>query len=613
MLKSDLELLRQYEPVLRFTRGEKFYPIDAESYVNECSMWVQPPDKPAQRVVSEEDLSLYYLGQCHTPGFDMKYFLQFIEPLNLAELAAYLVKETLSKKDPQNVFRSGRGRLSRVGYTSRFMDAIFSLSLLTRGRLPGDRALAAAITYEKMREQASGYRYHGRVIRQSGWVVLQYWYFYVYNDWRSGYYGANDHEADWEMVNLYLYEDDAGEMHPEWAAYASHDFYGDDLRRRWDDPELEKVGDHPVVYVGAGSHASYFSCGEYLTEIEVPFLSPMRRVLEAVRKVWRRWLRRTIGGDLGLQSNSGVNVFRIPFVDYARGDGFSIGAGGQAAWGEPVELDPVPAWAENYRGLWGYYARDPLAGENAPAGVCYNRDGSMRRAWYDPVGWFGLDKVPPPKDRLKLVMQRRQELEAQREVLSTQIMHKQEELYDAGIQASAMNELPHLKNAYEDQRELVETLAEDIQKLREQLTQNRELIDVLSDYEDNLIHGRREPYRVHLKRPLLPEKERELRLGWLAEIWSAISIGLMLIAFLALAIFARQYLFFGLAAILALIGFVEAGFRRRLSNLINSVAIVLAVISFLVLVYEYYWIVIVFGVSVASLYMIWQNLRELWS
>ena len=58
------------------------------------------------------------------------------------------------------------------------------------------------------------YRYHGRVLRQDGWVVLQYWLFYPFNDWRSGFFGANDHEADWEKIFVYLSESDDGRGQP---------------------------------------------------------------------------------------------------------------------------------------------------------------------------------------------------------------------------------------------------------------------------------------------------------------------------------------------------------------------------------------------------------------
>lgn len=42
--------------------------------------------------------------------------------------------------------------------------------------------------------------YYGRVVRAGGYIALQYWMFYPFNDWRSRIYGVNDHEADWELL-----------------------------------------------------------------------------------------------------------------------------------------------------------------------------------------------------------------------------------------------------------------------------------------------------------------------------------------------------------------------------------------------------------------------------
>ena len=44
-LPVDLEmaLLRHYEPVLRFTQGERFFPVDVERYVQRASLWYQRP------------------------------------------------------------------------------------------------------------------------------------------------------------------------------------------------------------------------------------------------------------------------------------------------------------------------------------------------------------------------------------------------------------------------------------------------------------------------------------------------------------------------------------------------------------------------------------------
>jgi len=78
--------------------------------------------------------------------------------------------------------------------------------------------------------------------------------------------------------------------------------------------------------------------------------------------------------------------FGIPFVDYARGDGVAIGAGHDAEW-SPVLIDDATMWVWAYRGLWGLDTRDRFGGERAPAGPRYERDGSVRSSWANPLGW----------------------------------------------------------------------------------------------------------------------------------------------------------------------------------------------------------------------------------
>ena len=82
----------------------------------------------------------------------------------------------------------------------------------------------------------------------------------------------NDHEADWEQVTIFLVDHGADrEPEPAWVAFSSHDEVGDDLRRRWDDPDISFVdGTHPVVYAGAGSHSGAYLPGEYVTSVGLP-------------------------------------------------------------------------------------------------------------------------------------------------------------------------------------------------------------------------------------------------------------------------------------------------------------------------------------------------------
>jgi hypothetical protein len=77
-----------------------------------------------------------------------------------------------------------------------------------------------------------------------------------------------------------------------------------------------------------------------------------------------------------------------------------------------------------------------------------------------------------------------------------------------------------------------------------------------------------------------------------------------------LIVFAREYLVFGLAAMIGLLVFLEAGFRRRLSRLISSLVIGLAIVSALILIFEFFWQILVVAVLAAGLYIMWENVRE---
>ncbi|HEX2186179.1 MAG TPA: hypothetical protein VHN78_11815, partial [Chloroflexota bacterium] len=516
-------------------------------------------------LVEEGKVSLERLAQARRAEFGAVHYLNLVEPLNVAELTAFLLNEGVRRlREPKRTFRAEIGRLARVGYVARLLDALFSLTLLLRGRVPGDAAAAAALLYRRMQQRDERYVYYGRVVRQHGWVALQYWYLYLFNNWRSGFYGGNDHEADWEMVTVYLYERPDGQLTPRWAAYASHDFSGDDLRRRWDDRgQLELCDDHPVVYAGAGSHAAYFRPGEYLAELEVAFLAPLFRLTTYLRRTWARTLRRA---GVAVHPVTG-HTFRIPFVDYARGDGTSIGPGQPRVW-TPVLLDPVPAWVSQYRGLWGFYARDPLSGENAPAGPMYNRDGSVRTAWADPVGWAGLDKVPTPTTELATLARRREALEARQLTLERQIAEGGIKVQALGVELAALEGNAHLAGHYTVARERLERLRLEARAMRKERAENEALREAIGLRMQRLEWGEADDPRAHIRRLAEPASEPALRFRQVVEVWAALSIGLLLVGLVFLLVSARQYLVLGLAGMLGVFVIIEATFRRQLVRLI---------------------------------------------
>jgi hypothetical protein len=613
-VEATKALLRRFEPVIRSTKGDKFYPMDVEPYVRACSLWVQRPGEEAVCVVPGGKLSLDRLAQQPMDEAGAVHFLKFTDSEDLGSDSPggrlrVFRRRAKDRRESTRTFKAGRGRLARVGYFSRFVDALYSIALLARGRVPGESAAAASVAYERIMAGQERYRYHGRVLRQDGWIVLQYWLFYPFNDWRSGFFGANDHEADWEKVFVYLSEPESGEVRPEWVAYAAHNYKGDNLRRRWDDPELEKVGEHPVIYVGAGSHASYFAPGEYLTELTLPLPSPLARVTGAIRTFWKTRLGQYVGDG---EEGGGSGYFSIPFVDYARGDGLSVGEGGDRAWDEPrLIADPTPDWVSDYRGLWGLYARDPFEGEDAPAGPMYNRDKSVSRAWYDPVGWAGLDKVPPPTEALEAILEQRSDIISRCDALRVEIDDKSRQLKKLGAELAAMRDRSHLDAPHRQGTRRVAELSGELDRLRGKLATDEAISESLAEYADRLRAGERDRARAHISRAHRPASEDELRVSRVAEAWAAVSVSLMLISFVGIAMFEREHLISMLVFSIAFFAFVEAGFRGRLVNLVSSANIGLAVVAMLIIIYEFFWQLVVAAVLVVGIYVLWDNLREI--
>lgn len=601
-------LLRRFEPVLKFTQGERFFPISVRRYVDHSSLWVKSPDSPAREIVSEDDLNLERLGQLNFSGPDQVLYLQFISPLNIREIAEYQLSQLREGKKGQ-FFRPSRSRLARVGYFARLVDVFFSLFLLLRGRVPGDTATAALVTFEEMLTTRREFQYYGRVVQQNGWIILQYWYFYPFNNWRSGFFGANDHEADWEMVNLYCYEgDEEGRIQPEWVAYARHNDTGDDLRRHWEDPAVEKVGEHPVVYVGAGSHASYYQPGEYLTQLSLPLLKPLRTIQARILSFFKGLFR-----ESARKKQAPAELLSIPFVDYALGNGLCIGPQSDEVWEEPILIEPEPAWVKNYRGLWGLYAQDPFSGEDAPAGPRYNQDGSVRLAWFDPLSWAGMEKLLPPNQVEAALEVRKRVVRKTIQTLLSDIRDLEELQRQRGLDLTIFHEAPHLQpEAERIQPKLIED-RERLIALRARLAMKHAALEAMESYAKRAPEEKAMDLRGHIQHLRQPEIKRNLRFPALAELWAAVSIGIVMIAVVLLAAFARQFLFWGLGALFLVMITIEAAFRRRLSDLVRWTAVGLATIGFFILLFEFFWAFAFVLFMATGLYMIIQNLRELFA
>ena len=182
--------------------------------------------------------------------------------------------------------------------------------------------------------------YHG-----TGYIVLQYWFFYPYNKW------YNCHEGDWERIQIIC--DKATET-PEKVTFGHHD--GGDTYD-WGDAEVSLVAEtHPVVFVGLGSHSAWATKGVH----------------------WILPLSSDYLADYTSQSGTAL------FPEYMDGSGV------EGVDKQPYVLEDIsaePPWVK-WQGRWGQFVPGPLGGGGAmgvdsPANVVINRI----NVWDDPVEW----------------------------------------------------------------------------------------------------------------------------------------------------------------------------------------------------------------------------------
>ena len=559
---EDLRLLRRYEPVLRFTQGELFLPMPVASYLSRCSLWRSAgPGRPRRGGRSEDrlcrpgELTPDQLATVSAawPGRDLS--LRFVaQPLGRRAFRAWRRDKARARLAP------GSSRFAAVGLLSRFIDALMRLSLLLRGRVPGGTAAAAELQCRPGVDPASC-PYYGRVTRDRGYVALQYWFFYAMNDWRSTFGGVNDHEADWEQVTVFLPDPPDSSARPAWVAFSSHDEVGDDLRRRADDPDLEWRDTHPVVYAGAGSHSGAYLPGDYLVTAEPTALKGLLAALRRVSRLLLPWTRTDEHTALG-----------IPFIDYHRGDGPAVGPGEARNW-EPVLVDDETPWVRDYRGLWGLDTGDPFGGERAPAGPRYERGGSVRLCWSDPVGWAGLDKEAPSEAAgRQIAADRITELDAELAAATAEANARGDELRRAHIGFQALRSAGLRRNPGE--LTALESAVRAARERRQALAEEREVLAAAVAHQ----LPRPDPH-AHLRHRALPNADPVHTRSRVLRVWSSVSASFLLAGLAVVVLGQAGELVPAVGGLAVVMLSVEAFARRQLGRFMAGLLALLVAVS----------------------------------
>jgi hypothetical protein len=366
---------------MRFARGERFFPMAVDDFLTYTALYVKGQAAP---VVSKGQVTLDDLTRRYT---SREAFLRSVAtgPLRGVEVAGEWGTDAvrLIYEWSQNPAVTWTEEAARTAYDwfsekTRAATQLFwwnnwllpraaadkkggIRSELPRFELPQAVRTSAIEAYEASRGRQN-YTYYYRTVQQSGYLDLQYWFFYAYNDWAGGYGGFNDHEGDWEGFHVF-FKLGAGNRPIEPPAYVCYLGHHSRLTKPWIHPEVEKIDTHPVIYAAAGSHASYPQARQY------PLMA----------------------------------LYNL--IDYATGESFTLNHDG---WRSRINLEQVP-WVSAYRGSWGtrYWLPlewlqktlgllTPVPGEvslpgvSAPRGPEFDDEGNERETWRNPAAFAGI-------------------------------------------------------------------------------------------------------------------------------------------------------------------------------------------------------------------------------
>lgn len=342
-------LANQYAPIMKFAEGEHFFPMDAQDYVARCSL---------HRWEGEDNQRMI-----HAPGT-----VDFEKMVAAPEKEHFLV---YAEED----YTPSEAEMARVR-AQGLDDSVIAVRKLVSRVTDGKRSQAfqrAKVLYEQDPfKPVIYYRVLQKHQHPGNLDIIQYYFFYAFNDWATTHKGINDHEADWERIILYFNNFADG---PIAAAYSAH---SEHYTRSWDevrDPQANR----PVVFVDGGSHASLPP--DQVGEQE----GLLKRIWDFIKRGGAQWKPGEIVVGFSETENWHAPTLKaLPDVDPA----------GQKNW------------VNGFEGLWGaryywdtpWYIRfffklfDAVRGTErpgrAPGGPMHSGTGMVRDDWRDPQAWY---------------------------------------------------------------------------------------------------------------------------------------------------------------------------------------------------------------------------------
>lgn len=508
---NDTELLKKYEPVLRFAKSERFFPMAVEPYLEKCTIHPSGPqgvvgllthlNEPLTSRIGKLQSGEYYLRFVNDPLIDsdiwiiwgilsavavgLGWFMGGLTGMGwaiLLSLLAALIIFIQASPIRARFFPAALAALFFLALEAApiwfflrphpflsvqveylillpiYLLALFYVSVrvmkfifdhiipATPGVVMDMLSNATEIVahksfllYREILEKDPRPVYYGRVTERQddegdNWKSLQYHFFYAFNDWRLAANGINHHEGDWEMVAVYLKNDE-----PYAVLFSQH---GSGSLELWENVNcvMDKKGrqtTHPVIYSALGSHANYSKPQVirsaslyhegfvqrliYWTDGLIHFLFLLFNPRQKARQIALHELATHPATALTeetfakLRDEEDHYLVSLP-LEIATGDGFRIGYEGdpkyeaigisssylkrvmshrevthpQSKEWRQVVLNPEPDWVQ-FQGLWG--VKSILRDESGPPGPKWDRADELflvspRKRWDRELEWL---------------------------------------------------------------------------------------------------------------------------------------------------------------------------------------------------------------------------------
>jgi hypothetical protein len=265
---------------------------------------------------------------------------------------------------------------------------------------------------------------------------------------------------------------------------------------------------------------------------------------------------------------------------------------------------------DDYRGLFGLDTHDRFAGERAPAGPKYGRAGTVRQSWNDPLGFAGLDKMAPPSRQAQVLQEGIGRLEAERDELGTRIEELATQLPRLELEVRSLARSGATAALHEARSHDLASGEAELAGLRARRAGLGDTIEAMRSELEAIERGDPGDPTAHLNHPHRPVPPDETRYGMVVELWSAVSVGIILLLVAGL-VFVRLVPWW--AALL--IGFggyvlIEAAFRRRLTILLLRLTLVLAIVGAVILAWEFRTEIVLAAIAGLALLVVADNVRE---